>query len=176
MAAVVLLRGVNVGGHRVFRPTTLVRQLEHLGAVNIGAAGTFVIRRSMAQTELRAHIARLLPFDAEIVIRPASDFLRLSPPRAFITGAQRPDVVRFLSVMTRAPRALPSLPLQLPVSGAWLVRLEARQGRLVFGQYRRHLKTIGYLGELDRLLGVPVTTRNWNTVGAIIKALAPETG
>lgn len=46
MVLVVLLRGVNVGGHRTFRPTTLAKQLAHLDAVNIGAAGTFVIRRS----------------------------------------------------------------------------------------------------------------------------------
>ena len=43
MALVVFLRGVNVGGHRTFRPTTLTKQLKHLDAVNIGAAGTFVI-------------------------------------------------------------------------------------------------------------------------------------
>lgn len=34
MALVVLLRGVNVGGHRTFRPTTLAEQLKHLDAVN----------------------------------------------------------------------------------------------------------------------------------------------
>ncbi|HEU4387048.1 MAG TPA: hypothetical protein VFV34_04580, partial [Blastocatellia bacterium] len=39
------LRGVNVGRHRTFRPTTLAKQLKHLDAVNIDAAGTFVIRR-----------------------------------------------------------------------------------------------------------------------------------
>jgi hypothetical protein len=33
------------------------------------------------------------------------------------------------------------------------------------------MKTIGYLGMLDRLFGVPVTTRNWNTIAAIVKAL-----
>ena len=45
MALVVFLRGVNVGGHRTFRPAALVKDLAHLDAVNIGAAGTFVIRR-----------------------------------------------------------------------------------------------------------------------------------
>ena len=44
MALVVFLRGVNVGGHRRFRPSALAAELKHLGAVNIGAAGTFVIR------------------------------------------------------------------------------------------------------------------------------------
>jgi uncharacterized protein (DUF1697 family) len=52
VALVVLLRGVNVGGHRTFRPTTLAEQLRHLDAVNIGAAGTLVIRRPITQTNI----------------------------------------------------------------------------------------------------------------------------
>lgn len=58
MALVVLLRGINVGGHRRFRPAALARELKHLDAVNIGAAGTFVIRRPIAQAQLRAQVAR----------------------------------------------------------------------------------------------------------------------
>jgi hypothetical protein len=33
------------------------------------------------------------------------------------------------------------------------------------------MKVIGYLGTFDRLFGVPVTTRNWNTITAIAKVL-----
>ena len=33
------------------------------------------------------------------------------------------------------------------------------------------MKVIGYLGALDRVFGVPVTTRNWNTIKAIAKVL-----
>ena len=68
MALVVFLRGVNVGGHRTFRPTTLAAELKHFGAVNIGAAGTLVIRRPIGRTRLRDEIARRLPFEAEIVM------------------------------------------------------------------------------------------------------------
>jgi uncharacterized protein (DUF1697 family) len=56
MALVVFLRGVNVGGHRVFRPSAFAKELSHLGAVNIGAAGTFVIRPRIARAELRAEL------------------------------------------------------------------------------------------------------------------------
>ena len=63
MALVVLLKGVNVGGHRTFRPSALAEQLKHLGAVNIGAAGTLVIRRPVSRARLRVEIARRLPFD-----------------------------------------------------------------------------------------------------------------
>jgi hypothetical protein len=42
MALIVFLRGVNVGGHRTFRPTILARELSAYDVVNVGAAGTFV--------------------------------------------------------------------------------------------------------------------------------------
>jgi hypothetical protein len=34
------------------------------------------------------------------------------------------------------------------------------------------MKAIGYLGKLDAAFGVPVTTRNWNTVSTIAKVLS----
>ena len=63
------------------------------------------------------------------------------------------------------------LPISLPDTGEWLMKILAREGRYVTGVYRRHMKVIGYLGALDRILGVPVTTRNWNTITAIAKAM-----
>jgi uncharacterized protein (DUF1697 family) len=33
------------------------------------------------------------------------------------------------------------------------------------------MKVISYLGTLDKLFGVPVTTRNWNTIAAIARVL-----
>lgn len=47
----------------------------------------------------------------------------------------------------------------------------AAQGQFVFGMYRRHMKTISYLGQIDKLYGVPATTRNWNTITAILRIL-----
>jgi uncharacterized protein (DUF1697 family) len=61
--------------------------------------------------------------------------------------------------------------MSFPSSGKWLLKILARDNRFVFGVYRRHMKAIGYLGTLDRLFGVPVTTRNWNTITAIAKVL-----
>ena len=71
----------------------------------------------------------------------------------------------------RPARARPSLPIILPPHGRWLVRLIATKGRFVVGVYRRHMKTIGHLGRIDRLFGVPATTRNWNTIAAIVRIL-----
>lgn len=54
MALVAFLRGINVGGHRSFRPSVLAKQLAHYDVVSIGATGTFVIRRPITRTKLRA--------------------------------------------------------------------------------------------------------------------------
>ena len=182
MALVVFLRGVNVGGHRTFRPTVLAEQLKHLDAVNIGAAGNLVIRRSVSRTRLRAELARRLPFAAEIIICDGREIARLASRNPFAAqpvrtrlrprpSAGQSGVVRFVSVLSRRPRTSPQVPMVFPSSGKWLVKVLGREGRFVFGVYRRHMKVIGYLGSLDRLFGVPATTRNWNTITAIARVL-----
>jgi uncharacterized protein (DUF1697 family) len=171
VALVVLLRGVNVGGHRAFRPRALAEQLKHLDAVNIGAAGTFVIRRPVTRAQLRAELERHLPFDALIMICNGREIVRLMSQNHLVDQPARPGVVRFVSVLSRRPRAAPSLPMFFPSSGKWLLKIVARDDRFVFGVYRRHMKVIGYLGTFDRIFGVPATTRNWNTITAIARVL-----
>jgi uncharacterized protein (DUF1697 family) len=171
VALVVLLRGVNVGGHRTFRPSTLTEQLKHLDAVNIGAAGTLVIRQPITRAKLRAELARRLPFEAEIAICQGREILGLMARNHFADQPVRPDVVRFVSVLSQRPRSAPPTPMRFPSSGRWLLKILARDNRFVFGVYRRHMKVISYLGTLDRLFGVPATTRNWNTITAIARVL-----
>lgn len=171
MALVVLLRGVNVGGHRTFRPTTLAEQLAHLDAVNIGAAGTFVIRRPVTRVQLRAELARRLPFDTEVIICEGREMVGLLSRHHFADLPARPDIVRFVSVLSKRPRSMPAMPMSLPATGEWLLKILASEGRFVFGVYRRDMKVVSYLGRIDRLFGVPLTTRNWNTITAIAKVL-----
>jgi uncharacterized protein (DUF1697 family) len=166
MALVVLLRGVNVGTGRRFRPAGLAAQLRHLDAVNIGAAGTLVIRRKIARARLRAELLRRLPFVTEILICHGREILQLVPPGRPPRGA-----VAFVSVLSRVPRKPPPLPLRLPPEGRWLVKVLGRDGRYIFGLYRRDMKVIGLLGRLDKLFGAPATTRNWNTLAAVAKVL-----
>jgi uncharacterized protein (DUF1697 family) len=172
MALVVLLRGVNVGGHRTFRPARLAAELAHLGVVNLGAAGTFVVREAVGRTRLRAELARRLPFATEIVICEGREILGLLARDFFSGEAAGRDLVRFVSVLARAPASAPAAPFTLPPGGEPLVTVLAREGRFVVGVYRRQMKAIAALGALDRLFGVPVTTRQWSTLAAIGRALA----
>jgi hypothetical protein len=99
------------------------------------------------------------------------DIIRLMSHNPFAAQPLRPDIVRFVSVLSQRPRAVPSMPMVFPSSGKWLLKILARDNRFVFGVYRRHMKVISYLGRFDRIFGVPATTRNWNTITAICKVL-----
>jgi uncharacterized protein (DUF1697 family) len=174
MALVVFLRGVNVGGHRTFRPTVLVSQLKHLEVVNVGAAGTFVVRRPVPRAKLRAELARRLPFETEIMICDGREIVTLVSREYFADYPARADVIRFVSILSRRPRVMPPLPLTLPDRGMWMVTVLGCEGRLAVGVYRRHMRVLGHLGALDRVFGAPVTIRGWNTITAITKILDPS--
>jgi uncharacterized protein (DUF1697 family) len=171
MALVAFLRGVNVGGHRTFRPSVLARELSDYDVVNVGAAGTFVVRRPGSRAKFRAELLRKLPFQAEVMLCEGRDLLRLEAENPFGTDSSRPDIIQFVSILSKAGGLRASIPIALPPEGEWLVRVIASKDRFVFGMYRRHMKTIGYLGQIDKLFGVPATTRNWNTIKAIVQIL-----
>jgi len=174
MALLVFLRGVNVGGHRTFRPSVLARELSEYGVVNVGAAGTFVVRKPGSRAKFCAELAGKLPFEATIVLCDGRDLISLEAESPFGTGAPQPGITRFVSILPKAGSKSVDLPWTLPSGNEWLVRVNAVKGQFILGEYRRHMKTIGYLGQLDRLLGGKATVRNWNTVQAIVKILKSE--
>jgi len=171
VALVVFLRGVNVGGHRTFRPAALARELRNLDVVNVGAAGTFVVCRPVSRAALRAELARRLPFEAEVMICRGNEIAALAGHPCFAARPAQRDVVRFVSILARRPRAPTATTVRLPERGRWLVRILAAEGRFVLGEYRRNMRTIAYLGALDRLYGARATTRGLRTIEAIAKAL-----
>jgi len=171
MALIVFLRGVNVGGHRTFRPSVLARELSDYGVVNVGAAGTFIVRKPGSREQFRDELLRRLPFEAHAVMCEGRNLIRIETENPFGAEPSRPDVVRFVSILSRAGGLRANLPVSFPPGGDWLVRVIASDKQFVFGMYRRHMKTIGYLGQIDKLFGVPATTRNWNTILAILRLL-----
>ncbi len=61
--------------------------------------------------------------------------------------------------------------LRKPSDDDWVLKVIAIQDRFVLGLYRRQMKAISYLGKIEKLLGVPVTTRNWNTIEKVVRIL-----
>jgi uncharacterized protein (DUF1697 family) len=171
MASVVFLRAVNVGGTNRCQPALIAKELAKFGVVNIGAVGTFVVRKDVNDSPLRNAFARKLPFKCEIMICPARDIIKLAANDPFARQPSSPDITRFVSVLHKRPRPPAPLLLSLPSDDDWLLKIIAIQGQFVLGLYRRQMKAIGYLGKIEKHLGVPVTTRNWNTIEKVVQVL-----
>src|SRR5216117_2038231 len=114
MALVVFLRGINVGGHRTVRPSMLARELRTYDVVNVGAAGTLVVRKPGPRADFLSELRRKLPFEAEVAFCDGNDLVRLEMDNPFGARPSRPDVVRFVSILSKAWRGKVSLPMALP--------------------------------------------------------------
>jgi uncharacterized protein (DUF1697 family) len=171
VSIVVFLRGVNVGGHRRFRPRAFAKKLRAFEVVNVGAAGTFVVRKPGSLSRFRAELCRRLPFETEIAICNGRDILRLETENPFGANRSRARTVQFVSILSKAGRKQASFPISIPRGREWFIRLVSSRDRFVFGEYRRHMKTIRYLGQIDQRVGAPVTTRNWSTIITIARVL-----
>src|SRR6266496_2634208 len=169
----VFLRAVNVGGTNRCQPALIAKQLAKFDIVNIGAVGTFVVREDVTESTLRSAIAKKLPFKCEIMICPARDIIKLASKDPFSRQPSGPNITRFVSVAAKPVRLpLPlCLPLNLPSDDDWLLKVIAIHDRFVLGLYRRQMKAIGYLGKVEKLLGIPATNRNWNTIQKVVQVL-----
>ena len=174
MRWVVFLRAVNVGGANRCQPAAIAKQLAKFGVVNIGAVGTFVVREDVNESTLRAAFARKLPFKCEIMICPARDIIKLTSKDPFARQPSDENVTRFVNVLAKRLNSPPSIPLSLPSDKDWLLKIIAIQDRFVLGLYRREMRAISYLGKNEKLLGVPATTRNWNTIEKVVKILGNQ--
>src|SRR5947209_12578466 len=111
MALVIFLRGVNVGGHRTFRPSILANELKEFGVVNIGAAGTLVACKPVSEKKLRSELARRLSFETEIMICSGQELIDAASAHPFGREAPRSDVVRFVSLLAKSPKLPPAAPI-----------------------------------------------------------------
>ena len=154
----------------------LARELAAFDVVNVGAAGTLIVRKPGPRAKFLAELRRNLPFEAAIAFCDGSDLIRLEMENPFGAEPSRPDIVRFVSILSKDGRSTAPLPIAFPAGEDWFVRIIGSKNRLVFGVYRRHMKTIGYLGRIDELFGAPATTRSWNTILSVVRILKAPAG
>jgi uncharacterized protein (DUF1697 family) len=181
VASVVFLRAVNVGTTNRCRPAAIAKELGKYRVVNIGAVGTFVVRQDADESTIRAAISRKLSFKCEIMIVPAKEIIDLVARDPFARQPSGPNITRFVNVM-HAPlpkgvrSGLPPPPIHLPSQDDWLLKVIAIHGRFVLGLYRREMKAISYLGQVEKKFGVPATNRNWTTIEKVMRIVGKNSG
>jgi len=171
MPSVIFFRAANVGGHQVFKPGELAKELSAFGVLNIGAAGTFVVRENTSATKLREEIHRRLPFQPELIICPARDVLELVESDPFSKVPAGKDVTPYVSVLSKALRAMPALPLDFPTVKEWEVKIHDVRGQFALCVRRPGKKDLYPNAIVEKHFSLSTTTRNWNTFVKIAAAL-----
>lgn len=169
MPLAVFLKGVNVGGHRRFKPSEVAQELAHLDVVNIGAAGTFVVRGTRSHAIVRRALKRYVPFEAELMICDADEILELVASDPFKGLRVRTDIVRFVGILAKGGASPLDAPLTIPSTGDWCVKVLERRGRYVLGVHRRQMKAIGHLQRLETIFGSTITIRGWGTLKSVAR-------
>jgi hypothetical protein len=105
MALIVFLRGINVGGHRRLRPSILAKELGAYDVVNVRAAGTLVVKNPGPRADFLSSLRRKLPIGAVVAFCDGRDLLRLEMEHPFKNEQLRPDLVQFVSVLSKAGRS-----------------------------------------------------------------------
>jgi hypothetical protein len=149
----------------------LAKKLRAYDVVNVGAAGTLIVRKPGPRTKFLAELRQKLPFEAVVAFCDERGLSRLERENPFGSKPPSPDVVRFVSILSRASRHKPSLPIAIPQRGEPLVQIIGSKDRFLFGVYRRHMRTIACLGQIDGLFGVSATTRSWSTILSVLRIL-----
>ncbi len=174
MAHVVFLRAGNVGGRNVFRPAQLASALKHLEVVNVGAAGTFLVRSGASATSIRREILAQLKFEPQVALIPAGEILDLLRMKPFSKVAFSNDQRGWVAVLCGKPKTHPPLPLTRPAGRSWSVRFDRMDGAFALGVWRR--RPDGFVSPnqvVEKALGIPTTTRYWETIERVGKLLEP---
>ena len=103
------------------------------------------------------------------MICPARDVLALARGDWFADAPAGKEFGRFVSVLRKAPRAKPPLPIEQPAGAKWEVRVVAITGK--FALSVRRLGQTYSNAVVEKQLGIPATTRNWNTLETIREVL-----
>lgn len=164
MSHVVFLRGANTGGQKVFQPTQVARTLAEHDVVNVGAAGTFVVRASVSQATIARLFTRALPFKTDLMICPAIELLELLDDDAFDAKSPK-DANSYLTIMVAPLKRTPTLPIAQPEGNQWCVKIVAIRGRYVRSLHRRMGTRLIYPNEVvEKQFRQPATTRKWSTI------------
>ncbi len=165
MASIVFMRGVNVGGHKAFRPSELAERLAALQVKSIGAAGTFVVGADAPEAEIRRQFAKQIPFETELMICSKKDLASLVALDPFSPKSLPRSDGQFVSVVSRRPKPASKLPIEIPAGAKWQVVILAIHRIFVVSLMRRVGTKLLYPNEVvERQLGTAATTRNWATI------------
>lgn len=177
---VALLRGINVGGHKVIKMDDLRSAFEALKFEKVRtllASGNVLFRsrqtpRDELASRIEAHLEKELGHSIGVLIRSIGDLEEMAAGDPFEECGATEDAKLYVSFLS-APLTLPfQVPFESTKEGFRITRVTSSEMFLV----SRRLPN-GRFGEPAALTGssstIKITTRNWNTVLRLIASARP---
>jgi len=172
---VTMLRGINVGGQKKLSMETLREIFKGFGFTNIRTyvqSGNVVFESpvqepSLLTESIETRIEHTCGFHVEVFIRQAQELKRILAGNPFLNDRHEDPSKLHVTFLYRPPTK--SLWSQLTISANTVD--EFARGELaiyLFGP-NGYGKTKLSNSYFERKLGMPLTTRNWNTVNALYK-------
>jgi len=169
---VLLLRGINVSGKNVLPMKDLVAMLEGMGATEVSTyiqSGNAVFRASQAvsagvASDLPAQIGRHYGFQPLALVLPLEDIRRAMERNPFPEAESEPTSLH-IGFLAHAPRHP-----DLERLGAIKIASERfhLDGKVFYLHAPAGIGRSKLAAGSERLLGVPMTARNWRTVCRLI--------
>ena len=170
---IALFRGINVGGKNALAMKDLAAVLETLGARKVrtyiqsgnavflhGAEGT-----SLLSNRIRAEIRKRRGFDPHVLLLGLKDFERAVRQNPFAEAETDPKALH-AGFLAAAPERPDMKTMESLRSGGERFRLI---GRVFYLHAPKGVGRSRLAANAEKLLGVPMTDRNWSTVLAVWK-------
>jgi len=170
-----LLRGINVSGQKSIRMPELKNLYESLGFTEVRTylqSGNVIFAPAgpdpdeMAAT-IRTGIQRDFGFDVTVFVRDADDFQWLLDKNPFLHGRSEDPTKLHVTFLSEPPAQEKLDSLVKPASGNDEFVIIGRDVFLFCPDGYGRTKLSNTF--LERKLGLPATTRNWNTVNALLQ-------
>ena len=170
-----MLRGINVGGQKRLRMDTLRVIYEDLGLMNIRTyvqSGNVIFDsthqdRAGVVSLIEAQIKQSCGYQVEVFIRQAEELQRILSENPFLKGRNVDPNKLHVTFYYRAPSETELSKLTTPAGTTDEFALTEMAVYLYCPNgYGKTKLSNSYF---ERRLGIPVTTRNWNTVNALYK-------
>jgi len=173
MVHLALLRGINVGGHKLVAMADLRDLLTHLGfedARSVLQSGNLVFRsatRSGARLErlLETEAAKRLALQTDFFVRTAEEWQDVIARNSFHKEAAGDPGHLLVVFLKDAPGAKNAKALQAAITGPETVRVDGRQAYIYYPNGVGRSRLTNAL--IEAKLRTRATGRNWNTVARL---------
>lgn len=175
-----LLRGINVGGHKLVSMERLKNAFEALGFRNVKtllASGNVLFEARVGSAaalarKIEKKLRQTFGQDIGTIVRTVNELQELAALAPFRKIKVTPRTRLFVTFLSEKPKTNLKIPYQSPDKSFRILRLTRGEICSVLTLGPQWAKNLRQMDILEKEFGKKITTRSWNTVVRLLKASA----